>query len=336
MICMLAATAMAAPTLLKDPWAAHDNLAVYLILKPVGNRHHGQYITLDEGLKSGQVVITEKGGGSGTPIIRNRDQRQTLQVQQGRQGAEVNTLWLVNKSKHKLLLLAGEMVVGGQQDRIIGKDALIPPGAEPVNLGVFCMEQSRWTPKSAQFAPNEVATLADPSVRGRAQHSKSQTAVWDEVAKKNEAGGLAGGGSYSRVTTSAAPKVRDGVEAYVKAIMAKLPGAGAAYGAVVAIDGKCIWVDRFESPALFQRYWPKLLRSYALDALASSSSKGTAHPSFEEAMRFANARDGKLSYEVQDGNSKLVKIESERHVIYELEDLVGRGGFVHASKMLKR
>jgi len=40
--------------------------------------------------------------------------------------AEVNRLVLINNSKHPLLLLAGEIVTGGKQDRVIGKDRIVP------------------------------------------------------------------------------------------------------------------------------------------------------------------------------------------------------------------
>ena len=42
-------------------------------------------------------------------------------------GAEVNRLVLINNSDRPLLLLAGEIVTGGKQDRVIGADRLVPP-----------------------------------------------------------------------------------------------------------------------------------------------------------------------------------------------------------------
>ncbi len=46
--------------------------------------------------------------------------------------AQVNQLVLINRGKRPLLLLAGEVVSGGKQDRIIGKDRIVPTGAEPL------------------------------------------------------------------------------------------------------------------------------------------------------------------------------------------------------------
>jgi hypothetical protein len=62
-----------------------------------------------------------------------------------RGGARVNQLALINNSDRPLLLLAGEIVTGGKQDRVVGRDRIIPAHNEPVALDVFCVEPHRWT-----------------------------------------------------------------------------------------------------------------------------------------------------------------------------------------------
>ena len=57
-------------------------------------------------------------------------------------------------------------VSGGKQDRIIGKDRIVPVGAEPLALDVFCVEHGRWTGASAQFSNSK--TIVHPSVREQA------------------------------------------------------------------------------------------------------------------------------------------------------------------------
>src|SRR5215218_753823 len=105
------------------------------------------YITLDEGTKAGTVVITERGGGQAARATH--PQRQNVVYSGG--GASVNELALVNRSGKKLMLLAGEVVVGGKQDRIVQEDRLIPPVSIPVALNVFCVEHGRWTPRNAGY-----------------------------------------------------------------------------------------------------------------------------------------------------------------------------------------
>src|SRR5437667_6388988 len=93
-----------------------------------------QFLTLDEGIRSGDVVVTEAGQAQG--LIRRRQSGRPIPRPVG--GAEVNQLVLVNNSKRPLLLLAGEVVTGGKQDRVIGKDRIVPAESDPVDLSVFC------------------------------------------------------------------------------------------------------------------------------------------------------------------------------------------------------
>src|SRR5207244_13602170 len=101
----------------------HGNLTVFPV---VAQKAHdtGDFLTLDEGLRSGDVVVSEYG--SVRPMIRRRTP-QFIPNPSG--GAEVNRLVLVNNSQRPLLLLAGEVVTGGQQDRVLGKDRLVAGGS---------------------------------------------------------------------------------------------------------------------------------------------------------------------------------------------------------------
>src|SRR6267154_41963 len=136
----------------------------------------GQFLTLDEGIRSGEVVVTEAGQAQG--LIRRRPGTHSMPYQV--RDAEVNQLVLVNNSKRPLLLLAGEIVTGGKQDRVIGKDRIVPAESEPVDLGVFCVEPGRWVAKSVNFGALG-GNMAAPSVRMRAMKDKDQQQVWNSV-----------------------------------------------------------------------------------------------------------------------------------------------------------
>src|SRR5579885_1997341 len=157
------------PMIRQVPLASYRNLAVYPIFEPLGYVQDSAYITLDEGLKAGTVTVSEHGSGS--PIIRQRGSLPRTPnppepaSQEYQEGAEVNTLWLTNLSGKRLLLISGEMVRGGQQDRIIGKDTIIPSSKEPVDIGVFCVEHGRWSGKQSFDAPAESFSVVAPSIR---------------------------------------------------------------------------------------------------------------------------------------------------------------------------
>ena len=101
-------------------------------------------------------------------------------------GAAVNQLVLLNNSDRPLLLLAGEIVAGGHQDRVIGADRLVPPNSDPIDLSVFCVEPGRWVGRGEQFSSMK-SQMAQPSVRVPAMAAKDQHQVWNQVAEARKA-----------------------------------------------------------------------------------------------------------------------------------------------------
>src|SRR5204862_3139870 len=157
---------------LLDP-VTYENISVFPIVSPY-SPDTSLFLTLEEGLANGDVAVREQGSES---MVRGRDGR-PVYIPQSSTGASVNQLVLINRSKRPLLLLAGELVSGGKQDRVIGKDRIVPVGAPPLPLDVFCVEHGRWT-GAAQFAAAN--TIVHPSVRERAAVDQKQAEVWDAV-----------------------------------------------------------------------------------------------------------------------------------------------------------
>jgi hypothetical protein len=102
---------------LLDP-ITYENLTVFPVVSPT-EHDTGAFLTLEEGLANGNVVVQEQGAQT---IARDRDGNPRAVAQN--YGASVNQLVLLNRSKRPLLLLSGELVSGGKQDRIIAKDRL--------------------------------------------------------------------------------------------------------------------------------------------------------------------------------------------------------------------
>src|SRR5947209_13292325 len=161
----------------------HGNLTVFPVVAEK-NYSTGDFLTLDEGLRSGEVIVTEAGSVQG--LVRRHPPTGVHH-----DGAEVNRLVLVNNSKRPLLLLAGEIVSGGKQDRVIGKDRIVPAESDPVDLSVFCVEPGRWVAANGkvQFSGGGVGggVFAAPGVRASAMAAKNQQQVWDSVGKSKDA-----------------------------------------------------------------------------------------------------------------------------------------------------
>lgn len=300
------------------------------------------YITLDEGTKAGTVQITERGAqtASGTIVHPNAANRSAAVRQQNasyNSGASVNELALVNRSGKKLMLLAGEVIVGGKQDRIVQEDRVIPPVSVPVALSVFCVEHGRWTPRNASYngggsaqartaapvgaaAPEKFDSLgavAHPKLRAASQDRKEQSAVWDEVSKNNEKLGTKNGtDTYQEVYAN--KKVAGQLDDYVRTLEREVLQPGVV-GVVVARNGKPVWADVFASQRLFASYWPKLLKSYVVDAIGDYTSD--ARPSAQQASAYLLARDGTVTTTTQQGVYQLVKYEQAAYAVFELRDI---------------
>ncbi|MCI0402907.1 MAG: hypothetical protein L0212_05215, partial [Acidobacteria bacterium] len=110
----VAAPRQSAPAAAASPrWEVHQpivhgNLALFPVTADALHDSSG-YLTLEEGLRSGEVEVAELGAA----MIRRRPGTPPPDR------AQVNTLVLVNNSKRPLVLLAGEIVTGGKQDRVI-------------------------------------------------------------------------------------------------------------------------------------------------------------------------------------------------------------------------
>jgi hypothetical protein len=319
-----------------------------------------EFLTLDEGLRSGDVVVTEYGNVRG--LIRRHN---TPPIHDS---AEVNRLALINNSKRPLLLLAGEIVAGGKQDRVIGKDRIVPPESDPVDLSVFCVEPGRWVATSANFgtsgatygsaaggaavgSPNANAStlMAQPSVRAKAMGDKDQAQVWAEVRKEQQAitveaapspaaaDRIASTSSYAVVMENKdvkkeVDKIAKPIEQNYQTLIQQLRDRKAV-GVVVAVNGHVIWSDVFASTELLEKYWPKLVRSYASEAVVTQTKGGKATVS--EAESFLDDMQGRReTIESEPGVFRHTEIDGNGFKAFALTSLLPKTGFdVHVAKM---
>jgi hypothetical protein len=284
-------------------------------------------------------------------------------------GAEVNRLVLVNNSKHPLLLLAGEVVTGGKQDRVVGKDRIIPGESDPVDVSVFCVEHGRWTNTSEKF-DTHASIMLQPSVRMKAMADQDQQKVWDEVGRSRTAmaGAVAAPPAHPSATpvpgqvsetvtvtasdamvelnaTSSYAKARENksVQKQVESITEPMQKAYEsvikqlrnqnAVGVVVAVKGRIVWADMFASSSLLAKYWPKLLDSYASEALTAQGVQREV--SVKEAQSFLE--NWQARHEVVDSEPGLYRqreLIGDKFRAFQLTSLLAKEIFdVHLSKM---
>jgi len=318
----------------------YSNLTIFPV---VAAKSHdtSAFLTLDEGLRSGEVLVTE--AGSVSPLVRPR--RGVSVRPEVHDGAEVNRLVLVNNSKKPLLLLAGEIVTGGKQDRIIGKDRLVPAESDPIDVGVFCVEPGRWVNQSAEFrAP---AAMVQPSVRAKAMADRDQLKVWSEVRSSQSAmalelsapakaqvettssyAGVIGNREVGHKLDSVAIPLQQEYQSVIRQLREKN-----AVGVVVAVNGEIVWADIFASTSLLGKYWPKLVRSYAAEAIVQQTK--TRAVDVRSAQEYLNHLSGhKELVESEPGVYRHTEVTGDGFKVFELTSLLPSTGFdLHIAKM---
>ncbi len=237
-----AATRLLAGVTVKSP-SGYGNLTLFPLVGRVST--HSGYTLLDEAIRSGQVRVQEKDGG------------------------QVNTVRVKNAGKTYVFGIAGEIVSGARQDRMLENDVLLPPGSGWLDVPVFCTEHGRWSGTSENFGTK--GHVVSGRVRERAARTQSQEAVWEEVEAAHQGLGVtAASRAFARVYEDKG--AQDQARPYIDELDRLPDFCPGALGVVVAVGNRILCVDAFGSAALFRKMWPKLLRSYVIDATQSRPS----------------------------------------------------------------
>jgi hypothetical protein len=237
-------------------------------------------------------------------------------------GGDVNQLTLDNKADKPLFLLAGEVIIGGKQDRIIGRNTIVPAKSTQ-QVPVFCVEHGRWT-EGKEFTTAKA--LAHGRLRGKASF-ESQQAVWDEVHTKNaKLKTESDTDTYRKIASEqSSGKIEDAAKR-VDAAIAKLPDdvRGNVIGFAVSVNGEVATVDMFQSHALFTKLEGKLVRSYITEAVDVKAKKDVKPPKAPEVKTFmADAdkaeKERAYSYDTKAAAtiSKKGKISGKASVVYK-------------------
>lgn len=273
----------------------HEHLALYVIENPAA-KPASDLITLAEGLSSGSVKVTEK------------------------KSAEVNELLIENGSDKPCFVQAGDVVKGGQQDRLIGRDFVIPPKTAPTPVSSFCVEQSRW---------HGVASFGDSTqnaygkeLKLAVQQKGSQAEVWENVAKskkelrENVVGGR-GALSSSLNEELEDPKVKERLKGAREAMGKIVEERPQSIGLIWAINGRFSTADIYDDPTLFRRVYPRLLDSATMEALTAKAETKPAPAATEASTFLAEAEKGSSKSEEYKKGLKLDTCENNKSVQFD-------------------
>lgn len=228
---------------LADPVGANGVLA-FGIRWGRSSRHN--YITLDEALKQKGFRITEVSESGSVPTLR-----------------------VVNGTEQRVLLVAGEHLVGAKQDRVLNVSILVEIGAS-LDIPVTCVERGRWRYRTRNFSSSgrsshgklrqAMAMHAKDGYRSQGRPTSDQGSVWDEVSRKL---GKLGTSSPSDALHQAYEDHRSRTAEAIAAV--RIPDD--CNGVVFVVGGQIAGADVFDRADTLQRMLPKLIQGYALDAL---------------------------------------------------------------------
>jgi hypothetical protein len=256
---------------------------------------------------------------------------------------------------------AGDIVKGGQQDRTLAYDLIVPPKSGRIPIDAFCVEQGRWTGRGAESViafEASSAQLNSKALKLAAKRSQSQEEVWSKVAETqgklarnvSGRGWNSGGGSGSvnaAVLAPASPtslqltlenkEVKKTAGEYTKPLLSIIEGKPDVIGYAFAINGQINSADIYGSHALFVKLWPKLLEASATESIAELDRAKSAAPVTIETVRaaLAEAEKGTVSSRNVTRRVRLITHESDKHVFFETRDRDRGEAWIHRNYLKK-
>ena len=259
---------------------------------------------------------------------------------------EVNELAIRNLSNQDIYVQAGDIVRGGEQDRMISIDFIVPPRSGRMPIAAFCVESGRWNKRGneapASFGSSE--NSATNELKIAAKSDKSQQAVWDNVAvvqsnlSKNVGGSVNSTVSVSSMELSMEDsKVKTTSAAYIDTFAKLVQNKSDVIGYVLVINGVVNSADIYASHALFAKLWPKLLKSSAIEAIAELNDEAPKPVTSEMVQTFfADAEKANATTENVTPRVRMVTREDDKNIFSETQDRQQKDGWIHRNYMRKQ
>lgn len=211
------------------------------------------------GLSVFPILLRDSGDLGGVRTLDEALSRGWITIREQEQ-ARVSEVVVRNESRHPVFMMAGEMLGGGRQDRIIRNDVLVRANGETVTVPVYCGEQNRWKGDRESF--DSAPYLAGQAMRSMAARGESQEAIWGEIDHRLKSAGVsAPTRSYQSLYGD-----RD-TRRHIDAVVDCFHGVRTrrTVGLVILFSGQVVSGDLFGDPDLCERLWDKIIRSHAAD-----------------------------------------------------------------------
>lgn len=271
---------------------------------------------------------------------------------------DVNELAIRNFSNQDVYVQAGDIVRGGDQDRMISVDFIVPPRSGRMPIAAFCVESGRWSQRGAEqsaffsSSENSASTknlkLAAKGVvtvsGGVTGGGGSQKAVWENVSvaqaklSKNVNVDVRAPMSMSSFELAVEnTAVKESTAAYIDALDDIVRNKPDVIGYAFAINGQVNSADVYASHALFAKLWPKLLKATAVEALSELNEEAKAEPVADDAIHefLADSEQPQAKSKQVTRRVRMLTRENEKNVFFETQDRDQRDAWVHRNYIRK-
>jgi hypothetical protein len=268
-----------------DP-AHFGSLTVFPLFRGAPIQDPG-YVLLDDAIAQGAARVTELHGGS------------------------VPELQFDNCGEKPVLVLDGEELTGAKQNRTVNL-TILAPANQAIVIPVSCVEAGRWHMQSDEFRPAghvmyalaraSRAAQVTASMASSGTRRSDQAAVWEEIAAKSQRLGTP---SPTQAMSAMYEDRTVPIEAYLRAFAWTEKQSGVLF----AIGSNTLGLDLLDAPDAMRKLLPKLLRSYALDAIEALRSEPAGK---ETAVDFlARLADSRAMSEPAVGLGKDVRLTAD-------------------------
>jgi hypothetical protein len=303
----------------------HKNLTIILI-RGKDRIKAEKFLTLKEALEKGKAKVHETGNVQKL-AIENLSQDEVVYVQ------------------------SGDIVKGGQQDRVIAYDFVVPPKSGKMPISSFCVERGRWNRRGGEDVKKFTSSanqVIGKDLKLAAKFKKDQGQVWAKVTENQNklVSSLKTNVKDARSASSMQltlenKKLKASLKEYREAFAKALEGEKDVIGFAFAINGKVNCVDVYASGKLFRKLWPKLLDSASAEAVAEykkdAKHKAVTDRDVKECM--ADAERGAARKEENKKVTARVRMLSrhtkEGNYFFETRDEKQKGQWLHRNYLAK-
>lgn len=221
------------------------NLSMFPLLNGVTGSP--DYLTLEEALQANLVTVSEV-----------------------HEGGVVNDLKVTNRAPQAVLIVDGEELVGAKQNRVVNLTILVP-AEQTVVIPVTCVEQGRWHHVSREFRTSRQTMPSTMRAQKAEQVYYRRMTIGDAYANQSA---LWGDITHRLVDmdvdspTAAMADIYERYDVTLRDYEQALKPPDGQVGALFAINGRIVSLDVFDYASTFARFFPKLLRGCALDAIS--------------------------------------------------------------------